>query len=302
MGKADRIRQRNARERIAAQQAAARRAERRRRALIAFGSVLGVVAIVVGLIVAKNLSKGTPAAAAAATSAATVQKDITSVPAAALNTVGKGTTSPLTKTQGTHPVLTSASGKPLVLYMGAQYCPYCAAERWALTVALSRFGTFSHLQFIHSSSTDVYPSTPTLTYYRSTYTSKYIDFQSVEMQSNKQIAQNVYATLQKPTATQSALMSQWDAPPYVPANDKGAFPFVDFGNQYLVLGAQFLPSDLAKLSWSQVAADIRNPSTTVAKDVDGAANSITAAICKITKNAPAAVCSSAAALAGEGSL
>jgi thiol-disulfide isomerase/thioredoxin len=295
MGKADRIRQRNARERIAAQQAAARRTENRRRAFIAFGSVLGVVAIVVGLIVAKNLSKGTPAAAAAAISAATVQKDITSVPAATLNAVGRGTTSPLTKTQGTQPVLTSADGKPLVLYMGAQYCPYCAAERWALTVALSRFGTFSTLHFIHSSSTDVYPSTPTLTYYGSTYTSQYLDFQSVEMQSNKQIAQNVYATLQKPTATQSALISKWDAPPYVPPTDKGAFPFVDFGNQYLA-------SDLAKLSWSQVAAAIKNPSTTVAKDVGGAANSITAAICKITKNAPAAVCSSYAALAGEGSL
>jgi hypothetical protein len=56
------------------------------------------------------------------------------------------------------------------------------------------------------------------------------------------------------------------------------------------------------MTWAQVAAAIKSPTTTVAKDIDGAANSITAAICKITKDAPAAVCKSTAALAGEGSL
>ena len=55
MGKAERIRRMNARERIAAQQAAAARAESRRRMLIASGSVVAVLAIVVGIIVAKSV-------------------------------------------------------------------------------------------------------------------------------------------------------------------------------------------------------------------------------------------------------
>ena len=55
--------------------------------------------------------------------------------------------------------------------MGAEYCPYCAAERWAMAVALSRFGTFSDLRLIHSSSADIYPNTPTLSFYRSSYAS-----------------------------------------------------------------------------------------------------------------------------------
>ena len=63
-----------------------------------------------------------------------------------------------------------------------------------------------------------------------------------------------------------------------------------------------LPASLAKLTWAQVAADIRDPNSAVAKGVDGAANSITAAICKITTNAPAAVCNSPAAKAGAGAL
>ena len=35
------------------------------------------------------------------------------------------------------PPLTSG-GHPAVLYIGAEYCPYCAAERWAIVMTLLR--------------------------------------------------------------------------------------------------------------------------------------------------------------------
>ncbi len=38
--------------------------------------------------------------------------------------------------------------------MGAEYCPFCAAQRWAMVNAFSRFGTFTGLTTTHSSSTD----------------------------------------------------------------------------------------------------------------------------------------------------
>ena len=65
-------------------------------------------------------------------------------------------------------------GKPEVLFMGSEYCPYCAAQRWAMVSAVSRFGTFSGLTTTHSSSSDVDANTPTLTFYGSKYTSQYI--------------------------------------------------------------------------------------------------------------------------------
>jgi thiol-disulfide isomerase/thioredoxin len=296
MGKAERIRRMNAREKIAAQQAAARRAEARRRMFIAGGSVLGVLVIVIALIVIKAAGNTPAAASGSASATASVTRQLSTVPAATLDSIGKGTgVSPLIPTKG-QPALTSA-GKPEILYMGAEYCPYCAAERWAMVVALSRFGTFSNLHLIHSSGTDVYPNTPTLSFYKSSYRSQYVQFTPVEMNGAKQ---NV--TLQKPTAAQSALLSKYDAPPYTQSTNAGAIPFVDIGNQYLTIGAQYLPSSLAGLTWAQVASEIRDPSTPVAKGVDGTANAITAAICKITNNAPAAVCNSAAATAGAGSL
>ena len=297
MGKAERIRAANARERIAAQLAAAQRAEARKRMFLAGGSVLAVIVIVLGLIIWKSSTSSSSAATGTkgtTAEASLVTKQITSVPVSTLNAVGQGSgVAPLKPTSGQPPL--ASGGKPEVLYMGAEYCPYCAAERWAMVVALSRFGTFSNLNLIHSDPSDVFPNTPTLTFHGSSYTSKYVTFTPVELYGLK----NNGVALEKPTASESALMTKYDPGS---AGQGSPFPFVDIGNQYLAIGAQYLPTSLAKLTWAQVAADIRNPSSTVAKGIDGAANSITAAICKIAKNAPASVCNSAGAKAGAGSL
>jgi Domain of unknown function (DUF929) len=294
MSKAQRIREMNARQRIAAQQAAARRAEARRRLFLTGGAIVAVIAVVVGIIVGKSISSHvSPTAPATATETSAVNQQITTVPARTLNTVGVGSgISPFQPIQGTPVALTASDGKPEMLYVGAEWCPYCGAERWAMVVALSRFGTFSHLNLIHSSSTDVYPNTPTLTFYKSTYTSKYLDFVSREWYTVDK------KTLQTPDATEMALFSKYDTPPYVSSQYAGSFPFIDIGNKYVDIGAQYLPSVLAGLSWTEVATDMRNPTSTVAKNVDGAANVITAAICKADPKAPKSVCDSPAVKAG----
>jgi thiol-disulfide isomerase/thioredoxin len=169
MSKAVRVREQNARAKIQAQRAAARRAQTRRRILITGGSVAAVLALVAGLIVAKRAQSPARAPAASAVADPAVASQITSIPAATFNTVGTGTATGLKALTG-QPELT-ARGKPVLLYMGGEYCPYCAAERWAIAAAVSRFGTLSGLHFIHSSPTDVYPSTPTLSFYLSRYIS-----------------------------------------------------------------------------------------------------------------------------------
>jgi thiol-disulfide isomerase/thioredoxin len=197
------------------------------------------------------------------------------------------------KTISGQPELT-LDGKPEVLYMGGEYCPYCAAERWAIAAALGRFGVLSGTGFIHSSATDAYPDTPTLSFYKSSYISKYLAFVPVEWYSEKpdQATATGYAYLQQPTPQQAALFDRYG----------GSFPFVDVGNRYLVPQAQYLPSALAGLNWAQVAAAMREPSSPVAKDIDGAANMITAAICKLTHGQPASVCRSAGVSAASASI
>ncbi len=299
MSKAQRIRQQNAREKIAAQQAAARRAERRRQLLIVGGAVVAVLAVVIVLVVIKLSSSPAKSGSATGSAHPSVVSKVTSVPAATLNSVGTGTTYPhaIQAIRGnvTPP---AKNGKPVMVYVGGEYCPYCAAERWAMAIALSRFGTLSGLGFIHSSSTDTNPNTPTLTFYKATYSSKYLVFEPTEARN-----QTNTANLAPMTTLDKQLIAKYDVPPYVPSSQyDGSYPFVDFGNKYVIDGASYSPSVLAGKTWSQVAAALSDPSSPIAKGADGAANLITAAICKMTGGQPGNVCTSPAVTTASGSL
>ena len=72
---------------------------------------------------------------------------------------------------------------------------------------------------IHSSATDIYPNTATLTFHDTTYTSKYLVFAPVE---NQDVNHNL---LQSPTAAQQAIWNKFD-----PSN---GYPFIDIGNQFI---------------------------------------------------------------------
>jgi hypothetical protein len=217
-----------------------------------------------------------------------VLSEVTSVSPATLAAVGSPGAVPLpVKIPGSQ-ILRAADGKPEIVYIGAEYCPFCAAERWALVQALSRFGTFTGLSATHSSGTDVYPNTQTFSFFGSTYTSPYLDFTPVEEQSN-QPAGGSYATLQTPTAAENALLAKYDVAPYT--SEPGSIPFLDLGNRYVVVGASYTPQVLQGLNLRTIAADLNQPNSVVATAIDGAANAITAGICALTGNQPASVCS-----------
>ncbi len=209
-----------------------------------------------------------------------------SVPATTLDTVGSVASDVLpSKVGGGVAIGLGAGGKPLITYVGAEYCPYCAAERWAVAVALSRFGTFSNLSGTHSSSSDVYPDTQTLSFYGSSYASPYLDFEPVEEATNQEV-DGSYATLQTPTAAQSALLDSYDP--------QGSIPFIDIANKYVVTGASYSPQVLQGLSRAQIAAELADPSSAVAQAIDGTANDLTAAISAVTGDQPSSVCDSPA--------
>ncbi|MEM3791396.1 MAG: DUF929 family protein, partial [Candidatus Micrarchaeaceae archaeon] len=67
--------------------------------------------------------------------------------------VGIGTAGNLPK--AVNSTLIEVQGKPAVVYIGAEYCPFCAAERWALIIALMRFGNLSNISYMVSSPTDI---------------------------------------------------------------------------------------------------------------------------------------------------
>jgi hypothetical protein len=303
MGKASRTKQDvDRRARVAAQREAARRAEQRKRIYLAGGSILAVAIVVVAFVLVKlNSSGGSAASAPTGAALTSVTNQVTNVPvsvtdqvadggvskgifvsahtSADVKTVANNLGSYMATVNGTS--LTSNS-KPEVLFIGGEYCPYCAAERWSMINAFSRFGTFTGLKTTHSSSTDVYPNTPTFTFVGSKYTSKYITFTPVEEfgSSNSDIIQN-------PTSAQQALATSYDP--------STAIPFLDLGNKYAEVGnlSPLSPSMLAGKTWAQVAAAMNDPSSSLGKALVGNANYLTAATCVLTNNQPTSACTPA---------
>lgn len=234
----------------------------------------------------------TPPRAGPAIVSAALAVQVTHVSPATFDAIGPGLATGL-RAIGGQPEL-SQDGKPEVLYIGGEFCPYCRAERWAIAAALSRFGHLTGLRFIHSSPTDVYADTPTLSFYKSAFTSGYVTFVPIEWYGEATDAATPFGHvyLQQPTRPETALFDRLG----------GSFPFLDIANRYLLPQTSYIPSALDGLSWSQVAADMHDPGSAVGRDVDGAANIIAAAICSVTGGQPGGVCHSAGVGRARGSL
>ena len=212
-----------------------------------------------------------------------VLSQLAGVSANTLNAVGGGPSNPTKPIIGT-PL--TFNDKPEVLYMGSEFCPFCATERWSMIVALDKFGNFTGLEYMQSGPTpEPFPNTPTFTFRDASYASKYISFVSVEQQDRN------HGPLQTATADQTALLNQYDS--------GGSIPFIDLGNAYVVVGSQLSPAVLrvgggdtaAPYNWTQVSAQLDNSSSAIAQSVDGTANRLISAICKIDGNKPPNVCS-----------
>jgi hypothetical protein len=225
--------------------------------------------------------------------AALVSK-VTGVPDSVITQVGQGTTTLPIRLPG--PAL-KKDGKPLVVYIGAEYCPYCATERWAMVNALARFGTFTGLQTLTSAGPPEDPANiSTFSFHTSKYTSPYIVFEPVETQTRN------HEPLETPTAQQSALQAKWNVPPYVPSGNANSIPFIDFADSFLVSGASYDAGVLAGKSHDEIADAMQDPSTDIAKGAVGTANALTASICVVTDNQPAKACNNSAVQAIESAL
>ncbi|MGC8587332.1 MAG: DUF929 family protein [Candidatus Micrarchaeia archaeon] len=180
----------------------------------------------------------------------------------------------------------SIYGKPAIVYIGADYCPYCAAERWGLVLALSRFGNFTSLHYMTSSSSDYSPNTPTFTFYNSSYNSRYISLLTAELTTNK-LSANGYAPLQNLTTQEQQIFDTYDLNnSALPPSYRGAIPFVDFAGHSMQVGSNFNPTLLQNSSWSSIIAMLNNTNSTISQYVVGSANLVSAEICIITNSTP----------------
>jgi hypothetical protein len=264
--------------------------------MIGIGAIVVVVIVVLAIVlVGINHSPGKQKDASGPNNAlqvapASLMAKVTGVPESVFEKVGLPAeiVNYPKKVTGSYKPLTDP-GLPEMLYMGAEYCPFCAAERWSMIMALSKFGTFSGVKLTYSSVSDYAPDTATFSFYGSKYTSQYLAFKTYELATNQPAATGAcnvgtYACLETAPAAADNLLEKLGG---------GSFPFMDFGNKLQQAGSGFQaqPLALAGLTQEQVAAQLYIPTSQVAQAEVGSANFLTAAICSMTNDQPASACS-----------
>jgi len=287
-------------------------AGRSRSTALAWVAVAVILVGVVGLVTYALTHQSTPATVTqTARTSPAVLAQLSTVPTATFDQVGVtvpgvALTAPVATPD--QPPLT-AGGRPEVLVVAAEYCPFCAAERWPLVVALARFGRFTVLHDASSSSQSVFPGTPTFSFAHVGYTSPYVTLTGVELFSSQVGPDGTFIRIATLTPAQAALVARYGG-----AAAGGTAPFVDIGGRLVTTTAAFSPALLAGQSQAQVAGAVASPTTAVPSTGSGAttpptgaavvaaANQLSAGICTATGQRPAAVCLSKGVRAADQSL
>lgn len=141
--------------------------------------------------------------------------------------------------------------KVVFVYVGGQFCPYCAMERWAIDMALSQFGTFSKPSYFYSSEDHI----ATYNFTNMTYSSSKVDFESVENAGqNREL-------LQPLTGLPLTLYNRYDTQDYI--------PFIVIGGLYVQIGPG--PSlntiNFSGLTYQQITAQIQASKGTVYNEI-----------------------------------
>jgi len=246
------------REKAIAREKAQRASHRKRIGAWIAGSILAIAALVTAVAFALhgNASGVSQSAVAAGLGAPT--SDIASPPASAFNHVGP----PL-----------YASGKPELLFIGAQYCPHCAGQRWAIVKALNQFGTFSNV----TSSANDDGTIPTFDLHHATYNSRYVTF------VHRDVEDRAHQPLDTLSAEEQSLFTQYDP--------SGGIPLVLVGG-YGLLGDGYDLSLIAGKSFGTVQHALQqgDSSSSFVPVINAEANSITAFICHTDRMRPHSVC------------
>ncbi len=229
---------------------------------------------------------------------------LTTIPPAVYNKIGTNREPALFAVTAGQPWLGS-KGKPRVVYEGAEYCPYCAADRYAIIAALARFGRFSGLRATASGTKD--GDIATFSFLNSSYQSRYLSFRPYEaadrlgqpLQHIPARVQRLFSTYAGNPATNTPSRfgaGRWAAP---------GIPFLDLANRYVVAGTSSALAEVVgsgvldehKADLVAIAKAIRAPTSAAARVLGAAsfvadANYLSAAICTLDGARPTSVCRS----------
>ena len=215
-------------------------------------------------------------------------------------TAGTVLAAPVVPPPGPAAVTLTRDGRPEILFVGSEFCPFCAAERWPLVLALTRFGRFTALRDGVSTATAAFPSLATFSFADARYVSPYLALTAVEQYSGRVGPDGAYLPSAALTPAQAGLVAAITA-----QTGQGAVaPVVDIAGRLVGVGSAVSPALFVGLSAGQITSQVTDPPDLPAKGdppaaappagraVVAAANQLTAGMCAATGQRPASVCRS----------
>jgi len=159
----------------------------------------------------------------------------------------------------------SDSKKVLVYYLGAGFCPWCAAERWSIIEALKNFGTWEGLKPDKSAErNEPFLNLPTYNFSSAKFKSDYVEFVGKEFQDRN------FQDLDHFTDVDNAIIDNY--------NLQGVIPFIFIGGSFVRIGSGPKPEQLVGLSHDDVKKQLEKKDTNLAKAIEEEANYIAALI------------------------
>jgi hypothetical protein len=155
--------------------------------------------------------------------------------------------------------------KILLYYLGAGFCPWCAAERWSIVEALKYFGTWEGLKFDKSAEkNEPYLNLSTYNFHDAKFKSDHVEFVGREFQDRN------FQDLERLTDSDNKIIDNY--------NLQGVIPFVFIAGKYVRIGSGPKPQQLDGLNHDDVKKQLENRNTELAKAIYDEANHIAALI------------------------
>ncbi|MGH9993433.1 MAG: DUF929 family protein [Nitrososphaera sp.] len=174
--------------------------------------------------------------------------------------------------------LKRSEGKSLVFFLGAGFCPYCAAERWAIVNALRNFGSWEGIVEDRSAGHDEkYLNIPTLSFARAKYSSDYVEF------IGRETADRNFEPLQELDGKDYEILDAF--------NPDQIIPFLLIDGQFTQVGSGYSPRLLEWMDHEKVSRELADPNSQVGNAIRAEIENITALVCKSTAG-KAGICGS----------
>lgn len=158
------------------------------------------------------------------------------------------------------------NGKLLVFFMGAEYCPFSAAERWSIVRGLQKFGQWTGLkQTMSAARKERFLNLPTYDFTEATYTSAHIEFVARELKDRE------FKPLQKLLKSEDKLVRKY--------NPKKEIPFLLVAGRFMQIGAGFSPKIFIGHTFRQTETELKKAESEIRKTIDAEGNVIAALLC-----------------------